>query len=321
MTANVYTHKPLSRASTTNGARPSYDCFYAVRIGNIKLVEHLVRSGACKVTATRWSGVTLLHRAAGEGHAEIITLLCALGADPAAVTHRGRDTPLHLAMGAGHESSAEALLRGGSPWHTENKKGDTPLRHAVNLGYALMARRLELAYFRIDAARRKAIVEMARAAREKAGAPGSKPPTPDSLARMATGRLPCGRQVRAVVGGYQKPLVPSASQAKAMAHRSRFKTMFAKVDDSLKARRFTKMMQRPVKEWTEADETDEDFDAESVQTAASNREREDDGVKAARDKAIDDWTFDPTDEAKRAAAVDAFQRRLEGKLDDAAAED
>ena len=217
MTANVYTHKPLSRASTTNGARPSYDCFYAVRIGNIKLVEHLVRSGACKVTATRWSGVTLLHRAAGEGHAEIITLLCALGADPAAVTHRGRDTPLHLAMGAGHESSAEALLRGGSPWHTENKKGDTPLRHAVNLGYALMARRLELAYFRIDAARRKAIVEMARAAREKAGAPGSKPPTPDSLARMATGRLPCGRQVRAVVGGYQKPLVPSASQAKAMA--------------------------------------------------------------------------------------------------------
>jgi hypothetical protein len=106
-----------------------------------------------------------------------------------------------------------------------------------------------------------------------------------------------------------------------MAHRSRFKTMFAKVDDSLKARRVTKMMQRPVKEWTEADETDEDFDAESVQTAASNREREDDGVKAARDKAIDDWTFDPTDEAKRAAAVDAFQRRLEGKLDDAAAED
>ena len=30
----------------------------------------------------------------------------------------------------------------------------------------------------------------------------------------------------------------------------------------------------------------------------------------------DDWTFDPTDEAKRAAAIAAFQKRLEGKLDD-----
>ena len=59
MTANVYAHTPLTRTSTLKaGGKPSYDCFYAVRIGNIKLVEHLVKTGACKVTATRWSSCT-----------------------------------------------------------------------------------------------------------------------------------------------------------------------------------------------------------------------------------------------------------------------
>ena len=309
-------------SSAALGGAPSYDCFYAVRIGNIKLVEHLVTSGACSVTATRWSGVTLLHRAASEGHAEIVDALCGLGADPAARTHRGLDTPLHLAMGAGHESAAEALLKGGSPWHIENAKGNTPLRHAVNTGYALMARRLELAYFRIDAARRKAIVEMSRGVRESSRVRDDGPGKVGDAARarlqkMASGRLADGSEVNAVVGGYSRPLVPSAAQVKAAAHRARFKTMFAKVDDSLKARRFTKMLKRPPDKWAESDE-DEDasMDAESIATAASNRDLEADDVRATRDAAIDDWTFDPTDEAKRAAAVDAFQKRLAGSLVD-----
>ena len=58
-------------------------------------------------------------------------------------------------MGAGHEKAAEALLEGGSPWLIKNYDGHTPMKHAVEEGYALMARLLELHFFRVDAKRRK----------------------------------------------------------------------------------------------------------------------------------------------------------------------
>ena len=47
--------------------------------------------------------------------------------------------------GAGHEKAAEALLECGAPWLIKNDADETPMRHAVERGYALMARRLELA--------------------------------------------------------------------------------------------------------------------------------------------------------------------------------
>lgn len=278
------------------------DCFYAARCGNVELVEKLVKRGECTVTTTRWSGVTLLHRAAGEGQAEVISLLISLGANPAAKTHRGQDTPLHLAMGAGHELAAEALLRGGSPWHTENKAGHTPMRHAVNLGFALMARRLELSYFRFDAVRRKKAEQGIK----------EEPAT-------------------VVLSPYTRELKPSEGQAKAEAHRNRFKTMFAKVNDCLGAKRFTKIIRnrkRPDDASVESESTAE----ESITTTESgrhlsdqerdliraNREKEKLEDRERRDKAIEEWTFDPTDEKKRAEALAAFGKRLEGaeNLDD-----
>ena len=69
------------------------------------------------------------------------------------------------------------------------------MQHAVELGFALMARRLEVAYFRIDAKLRKR--------REQ-----------DALAAAAP----------VVVAGYEKPLVAAPGQAKAAAHRARLVT-------------------------------------------------------------------------------------------------
>jgi len=287
------------------------DCFYAVRTGNVPLTEKLLDAGQCTVTTTRWSGVTLLHRAAGEGQTECIQLLIRHGANPAAVTHRGLDTPLHLAMGAGHESAAEALLWGGSPWHKENGAKRTPMQHAVELGFALMARRLEVAYFRIDAKLRKR--------REQ-----------DALAAAAP----------VVVAGYEKPLVAAPGQAKAAAHRARFKTLFSQVHDSLAAKRFRKTVMRRRDDESDDGASQTSLSSMSVATAATNepkpspanpattltdkerkwirqaRKAESPEDKAARDAAIDAWTADPGDEAKRAEAVKAFALRMEGIPDD-----
>ena len=283
------------------------DCFYAVRTGNVPLTEKLLAAGQCTVTTTRWSGVTLLHRAAGEGQTECIQLLIRHGANPAAVTHRGLDTPLHLAMGAGHESAAEALLWGGSPWHKENGAKRTPMQHAADMGFALMARRLEVSYFRIDAQRRK---------REQEG-----------------GASQASSGVVGKVGGYNKELVAKPGQVRAEQQRQRFKTMFAQVQDSLAARRFTKVVRRRRDDESSNDDDTSTTSMSSLSTQApdapgadpsmpqisdedrqiirANRKKEPLELRAARDKAIDAWTRDPTDDAKRELAVKAFAERME----------
>jgi hypothetical protein len=56
------------------------------------------------------TGRTLLHRAAERGHEAVIQLLTDRGADTAAATHPGADTPLHLACGGGHLAAVRTLL-------------------------------------------------------------------------------------------------------------------------------------------------------------------------------------------------------------------
>ncbi len=59
--------------------------------------------------ATEESGATVLHIAAGEGQADMVTWLLAAGADPALTDGAGR-TPAAVAAMMGHEKIAARLL-------------------------------------------------------------------------------------------------------------------------------------------------------------------------------------------------------------------
>lgn len=61
----------------------------------------------------REDGATALHVAAGNGFADIVTLLLRKGADMEAVT-RDRWYPLHMSCGNGHSAVTELLLRKGA---------------------------------------------------------------------------------------------------------------------------------------------------------------------------------------------------------------
>ena len=86
------------------------DGFLAVRNGNLPLLKHLIAEKKTSLTHTRWSGMTLLHRAADVAQVEIIKYLMEIGADASAKTFRGGDTPLHLAVSAGHEKAVLACV-------------------------------------------------------------------------------------------------------------------------------------------------------------------------------------------------------------------
>ena len=51
------------------------------------------------MNSVKWSGWTLLHRAAETGRAEIVTFLLENGADPNLYSTWGWQTPLHMALG------------------------------------------------------------------------------------------------------------------------------------------------------------------------------------------------------------------------------
>ena len=60
------------------------DGFYAVRCGNAGLLKKLLDEGNVKLTTARWSGVTLLHRAAGERAAPEVNSDVTTGSPPQA---------------------------------------------------------------------------------------------------------------------------------------------------------------------------------------------------------------------------------------------
>eukprot|EP00903_Cladosiphon_okamuranus_P007099 g6898.t1 len=79
----------------------------------------------------RWDGRTPLHRAAAQGHTEVVLRLLSHGVAVDPTDSRGA-TPLHLAASRGHWAAARALLReGGASALVTTHEGDTPLHAAA----------------------------------------------------------------------------------------------------------------------------------------------------------------------------------------------
>ena len=111
-----------------------YDMFQVVRDGNIELLDRLlneerkntdsryrkrytallhsctIHSPRLSLAYLRWTGWTLLHRAAETGQSDICRLLLQRGADVNARTTRGWHTPLHLSLSSGYLETSLLLV-------------------------------------------------------------------------------------------------------------------------------------------------------------------------------------------------------------------
>jgi hypothetical protein len=91
-----------------NRAYGSTPLAFAAYNGRTAVVMTLLNHGA-GVDFTNNRGLTPLHEAAGQGHKEIVALLLANGADPNIRGGQHRQTPLQLALKAGHHEVARLL--------------------------------------------------------------------------------------------------------------------------------------------------------------------------------------------------------------------
>jgi ankyrin repeat protein len=87
-----------------------HDPFRAAHVGDVDLLRRLLdRDGG--INKTRWSGWTLLHRAAESGQTEVCeVLLKDYGADVNARSTRGWHTPLHLSLANGFLETSLLLV-------------------------------------------------------------------------------------------------------------------------------------------------------------------------------------------------------------------
>jgi ankyrin repeat protein len=100
--------------------------------GHKDVVELLLAEGA-GVDARDWGLVTPLNYAVENGHREVASLLIASGADVNA-TRRGYpagDTPIHSAVRAGHKEIIDLLIAKKADMNVKNEAGQTPLYLAV----------------------------------------------------------------------------------------------------------------------------------------------------------------------------------------------
>ena len=105
----------------------------AARQGDADAAQALLARGADPNLA-QGDGMTALHMAALEGHADVVSVLLRAGAEVGATTRIGAYTPLHLASQAGHGAVVRALLgKGADATLATTNSGTTPLHLAARV--------------------------------------------------------------------------------------------------------------------------------------------------------------------------------------------
>lgn len=112
------------------------DPFLAIRHNNAKAIRQLIDERSPLLHKTRWSGMTLLHRAAELGHNDICTILVKEANINVNIrSARGWHTPLHIALGNGFTETASHLIQlGGNPW-IKNKEDETAFDYGSKRGF------------------------------------------------------------------------------------------------------------------------------------------------------------------------------------------
>src|SRR5438094_2176056 len=130
LTAVYYRQKEIVNLLVARGAALSL--FEAAAAGEIERVERLIAESPAGVNGYSADGWTPLHLAAFFGHAKIVELLLAHGAD---VTARSKNpnanTPLHAALAANQKMAAGLLIGHGADLNAADAGGWRPLHLAA----------------------------------------------------------------------------------------------------------------------------------------------------------------------------------------------
>jgi len=105
----------------------------AARKGDLKEVRRQLDWGVDVNSKTFRMRLTALHRAAGNGHADIVELLLEKGAD-VNIRNEGGSTPLHWAARNGHTKVMKILLENGADTFQRGTGCGTPLESAARKG-------------------------------------------------------------------------------------------------------------------------------------------------------------------------------------------
>jgi ankyrin repeat protein len=106
-------------------------------------VAQLLAAEPKRVDQEDRAGFTPLHRAASNGHAEVVSLLLDHGASPDGAEARRSMTPLFCAVSAGHADVLHALLKAGA-------RVNSPLDHFTPLCVAAADGNIELVRMLVD---------------------------------------------------------------------------------------------------------------------------------------------------------------------------
>ena len=150
--------RAVIEAKQTSVIPITHDVFTVVKEGNLDVLERMLAQQDFNVNVTRWSGFSLLHRAAIEGQTDVCDMLLKAGARVNQRTVWGWYTPLHLALANGYEDTAKFLIEQGANVRAKSKDKEDCCDYAQRRGFKELA-----ASFRLRLAR----YEMVQLAEER----------------------------------------------------------------------------------------------------------------------------------------------------------
>lgn len=143
--------KETGTAAPTSSVIPvQHDVFNVVKEGNLAVLDRMIQKENLNVNLTRWSGFTLLHRAATEGQTDVCDMLIAAGARVNQRSVWGWYTPLHLALANGYEDTAKFLIESGANIRAKSKSKEDCCDYAQRRGFKELAAQFRLRMQRLE---------------------------------------------------------------------------------------------------------------------------------------------------------------------------